>query len=289
MQMSRQSPVGETRVDRALTAYRRALATCGFFAVVPEHNRSRLVRHPLGVALRGSRCFSPHDLSSAPFLTLLQRLDELCYGPRGMQMPRWVFYDCAEMVGGLFGFGRRSADLPPWVRATLAVPEGYDGFVPLSLLVLVPMLEPGALLCHALCSLNQVAPGAAPAGLRTLTQVVGLSALPARAVYATTQWRSPNLALHTALCPLDLVTAYTPAHSIPATLTFRADLTTARLRRALRGAPRAPRTERWLDVDDERALAALQAEIEAGERWCIAGAPVLRGSEVRVPLSRRPA
>jgi hypothetical protein len=270
-----------------LDAYAPTLESCEPFLVVSDTIRERLHSlSPMGVSIPKRNIFNPYDLESAPFLTLLQRFDELAYGPRGMVMPRWVFYDCAEMVGGLFGFGRRARHLPEWVQASLAVEQGYSGFVPLSLLILIPMLEPGAFLCTTLCSINQVSPGAAPAGLRVLTLALGLQVFPVRTLYATSQWRSPTLAVHSRFGPLEVLTAYTPAHSLPATVTFRLPVSEGRLRRALGHCELQLRRPRLVDADDEMGLRRLQEEIEAGARYRIVGAPLRRGGFTRVPVER---
>jgi hypothetical protein len=270
-----------------LDAYSPTLQNCEPFLVVSGTTRESVHSlSPMGVSIPRRNIFNPYDLESAPFLTLLQRFDELAYGPRGMVMPRWVFYDCAEMVGGLFGFGRRARHLPEWIRASLAVEEGYSGFVPLSLLILIPMLEPGGFLCTTLCSINQMSPGAAPAGLRVLTQALGLRVFPVQTLYGTSQWRSPTLAVHARFGPLDLLTAYTPAHSLPSTVTFRFPVSEGRLRRALGDAEPRARRPRFIDADDQEGLRRLQAEIEAGARYRIVGAPVRRGGFTRVPVER---
>jgi hypothetical protein len=277
-----------------LDAYGLALRTCEPYLVATDLSREGMSLRPLGVQFSPRNVLDPHDLGTAPFLNLVQRLDELAYGPRGMSMPRWVFYDCAEMVGGLFGLGRQAATLPDWARAALGVDRGYSGLVPVSLFVLVPMLVPGAFLGYTLCSANQVAPGVAPAGLRLLTAAMGMRVFPVRTLYATTQWRSPTLAIHARFAPLDLLTAYTPAHTLPATLTFRFEASDDRIAAALAGGESRTPAEaaagapgpRLLDADDEEEMREIQAEIEAGARWSVVGPPVREGAATLVPLAR---
>jgi hypothetical protein len=236
--------------------------------------------------------FDPHVTASGPFLNVLQRLDELTFGPIGMPMPRWVFYDCAEVPGGIFGFGVPAEHVPEWVRRALKVDADYDGLVPLSMLVAIPMLPPRTWHIYTLCSINEVAPGAAPAGLRVLTGASGLSALGAKTAYGATQWRSSKLHAQVRFGPLELLTAWTPAHSDPRTLTFRADVTAERIDRALSGAPVRPPADagplRLIDCDDDSALRSLQAELESGTRYLVTGPPVVDGSYTRVPIRQAP-
>ena len=41
---------------------------------------------------------------------------------------------------------------------------------------------------------------------------------------------------------------------------------------------------RYIDADNKAAFQALQREIEAGQRWAIAGPAEIRGSETKIPL-----
>ena len=206
-----------------------------------------------------------------------------------MAMPKWVFYDCGVMPSAVFGFCGPADSLEPWVRRALEVPADYKGPVPLTIFIAIPTLEPGAFFTHTLCSINQVAEGAAPHGLRLLSVALGLRVLRAQTVYGTLQWRSDRISTFTGIGPLELVTAYTPAHSFRRSLTFR-----LRLKRFLVEAslikpgtsPAAPPATHMLDVDDEPALIALQGDLESGIPYAIVGAPETRGSIVQVPLRR---
>ncbi len=243
---------------------------------------------PFGLEISPDLYFDPHKVASGPFLHTLQRLDELTFGPVGMPMPRWVFYDCAEVPGGIFGFARPAKQVPLWVRYALEVPDDYDGYVPLSLYVAIPMLEPGSWHTYTWCSLNEVAPGAGPANLALFTQAVGLQAFSINLAYGTTQWRSYKLGDHARFGPLDLVTAWTPAHSDPTTLTFTIPSDPARIESALMKVPPRPErddpTVRWVDCDDHDQLQALQADIESGRRFQIIAGPVITGSYTHVPV-----
>ena len=65
--------------------------------------------------------------------------------------------------------------------------------------------------------------------------------------------------------PIQVVTAYTPAHTFPRTLTYRHVVNDEVLHRVMANAP-APRLEgvaRMIPTHDDRALKALQEEIES--------------------------
>jgi hypothetical protein len=269
-----------------LDRFRRILDSCQPYLVTSTYSKASAPRLPPWVDISPELRFDPMKLRSGPFLNILQRLDELTFGAVGMTMPRWVFYDCAEVPGGIFGFARPAADIAEWVRRALQVPADYTGMVPLSMYVAIPMLEPGAWHTYTLCSLNEVAPGSAPGGLRLLTEATGLQLFDIRTAWGATQWRSPKLAVHARFGPLDLVTAWTPAHSDPWTLTFHFPASRDRIDRALApGEPDARGADvRWVDCDEAGELQGLQRQLESGRRFQVVGAPVIDGSYTRVPI-----
>ena len=205
-------------------------------------------------------------------------------------MPRWVFYDAAELPGGIVGFGRRAGALPPRLAELLRVPPGYGGLVPLSMYIAIPTLAPGVWVGHNLASLREQAQGDALRGLGSLTKAVALKVFRATAQIGATQWDSRALRVHARLGALRLLTAWTPAHTYPATLTYQATIDDAALRR-LAGEPgpaaACPEPELWIESGDHGAMEALQARIEAGERLCVAGLPVPSApGRQRVPVAR---
>jgi hypothetical protein len=241
----------------------------------------------------------------------MQLVDRLTFGPFGMEMPSWVFYDCAVMPGAVFGLAMRAANLEPWAKGALKVPDGYDGLVPLSQFIAIPVLAgfqpdiaipvpstiahadaaPESWLLYTLESLNQVSPGIAPAGLLPLTLALGLEVFPIRELYGITQWRSPKLMPYADLGPLELTSAYTPAHSLPRTLSFRVRPTPQSIRNLLTWSPTlpdAPRPTLLLDVDDLGQLIDVQRRIEQGERIHLVGHPTRHGPTVIAPLWSAP-
>jgi len=268
--------------------YRRILESCTpYFVSSPLGAIPHLGDAPLGIAVARQHRYDPHRVESGDFLHALQRLDELTFGPVGMTMPRWVFYDCAEVPGGIFGFGRRADALPDWLRRALDVPPAYDGLVPLSMYVAIPMLAPGAWHTYTLCTINEVAPGAAPANLGVLTEAAGVSIFQVGCAYGATQWRSPKLEVHCRFGPLELLTAWTPAHSDPATATFRYPVGRERIDAALARDAILPSSSpgmEWIDCDDPEALQALQRRLEAGEKLELLSGAVSEGSFSRAPI-----
>ena len=280
-----------------LLNYKPIFDRCVPFFIARREFASLLPREVLGASLDERHYIDPQRTEHADFMKLLRRLDQLCFGPNGMPMPSWVFYDCAVMPGLFFGFGIPAARLEPWCLEAMEVPKGYTGLVPVSQFIAIPTLEqatedgtPTSWLMYSAESINQVSPGFGPAGLLRLTLALGLQMLPLQSLLGTTQWRSHKLSSYIELGPLELVTAYTPAHTIPSTLSFRVareDMNLAALLSRPGRPPGAPAPNAWVNPDDVDALRQLQRDIEGGERVLLVGQPQYHGAEVRVPLFRQ--
>ena len=122
-----------------------------------------------------------------------------------------------------------------------------------------------------------------------LSLVFGVRVLKVQSLYGATQWRNPRLASFVSIGPLQLLTAYTPSHSVVRSLTWKLKLRRFLVEAALISpstSSDAPPATHMLDVDDEVALIALQRDLEAGIQYAIVGQPPVRGSIVQVPLHR---
>jgi hypothetical protein len=121
---------------------------------------------------------------------------------------------------------------------------------------------------------------------------VGLRTYRAVRQIGATQWNSSALSIHTRLGPLELISAWTPAHSEPWTLTYAVTLSDPVLKNLARdaeGEVSRPEVWQWVDSEDHVAQRGLQARIEAGERLCIAKKPEILGADhLRVPVARLP-
>lgn len=262
------------------------------FVVATPWNRPHFDVIPFGLRILDHNIINPLNLESEQFLLLLQEMDRLTFGPEGMPMPRWVFYNCSELPGGIVGFGCPADALSEEDRKKLSVPDDYTGLVPFSMFIAIPMLPAGDWMGHNLCSLNSVLPKAGLKSLASLTKSFGLCVFRTRRLYGATQWRSLALHIHAKFGPLDLVTAYTPAHSDRMTLTYRVEITLNGLLNAC-GDPtaevRRPEAQLWVDADDVEQVSALQDEIEQGARFVIPDRPRHEGEKVFVPIVRLPA
>lgn len=261
------------------------LAQLSPFVVTTRANRPYLDEAPFDLPTRWF--VDPHMTRWATFFDLLQRLDALTFGPEGMPMDKWVFYDCAELPGFIYGFALEAGELTATEREIMAVPAGWTGPVPFSMYVAIPMHEPGAWFGHNLCSLNRTFPQRRFSGLATITKAIALAAFRVERFYGATQWLSNALHIHTRFGPLDLYTAYTPAHSVAETLTYGFAVSADKLRYAA-GDPDVtlafPEPDIALDARDVEGMRALQRRIESGERFRLVGPPSTRAQDVVHPI-----
>lgn len=282
-----------------LYQYARVLDTCEPYLIATDAIAWALDDDPLEVEVPEENRFNPQHRKNAEFLGLLRLADALTFGPFGMEMPPWVFYDCAVMPGAVFGLGTRASYLEPWALDAMRVPKGYPGLVPLSAFIAIPMLQgqerqkpndpPSTWLLYTLHSMNLVSPGMGPEGVLMLTLALGLRVFPVTTLYGTTQWHGPKLGVYTDLGPLEVLSAYTPAHSLPRTLCFRTQIDEARLATLLMGPRMSPFSHPpnvLLDIDDTSKLKEVQREIEAGVHYELVGAPTAHGPYMLAPLRR---
>lgn len=242
---------------------------------------------PLGWPIK--KLFNPLHTDSARFLERLGRLDVATFGPEGMPMPRWVFFDGAELPGGVVGLACPVDQLSEAGRTLFALPKDAQGFVPLSMFIAIPSHQPGTWMGHNLASASPQLPELGLQGLASLTKALGLAVFRTEHQIGVTQWNSLALAVHTRLGPLQLRTAWTPAHSEPWSLTYRAEITQAALRNLAREpghALKRPEPDFFVDSEDHAAMQDLQRQIEGGARFVIPHKPRVLGPEhLQVPVA----
>ncbi len=250
--------------------YRRILDTCEPYLVTYPGNHSALDLAPFGLKIAPERLYDPTSLRSREVIDGLHHLDAFSFGGQEMLMPRWVLFDCGEFPGIVFGFGRKAADLGDELRRAYDVigPSYNDVFVPLSMWVAIRCAEDGAWFGHNLSSSNYVAQTDPLSGLGTITKSYGVKLARVRRQYGATQWASNSIALHMALGEMNLLNAYTPAHTHVETFTYRIDVTDDRVSAPLLPGWRRPHEggDRYLDSDDPGAIRSLQDELEQGAR-----------------------
>ena len=278
----------DLRTADLAAVYRRILDTCEPFLITYPANHAALDLAPWGLEIRRERRYSATTLASRGVVDGLHVLDAATFGDQEMLMPRWVLFDCGEFPGIVFGFGRRAHALSSELRERYRAIDD-DAFVPLSMWVAIRCAEEGAWFGHNLSSVNVMASedDALP-GLATLTKIVGVKVARATRQYGATQWTSSSIALHLRLGDMHLLSAYTPAHTHPETLSYRVDVDDELLARTLGTTRRAAHRagDRVLVADDREALLELQDALERGESWTLVRAEPVPGAPQRLHLVR---
>ncbi|MBF0298796.1 MAG: hypothetical protein HQK51_08755 [Oligoflexia bacterium] len=248
---------------------------------LPHYNLS-----PWGHDTPKENIFSCIDARHARFFDLLQSLDQLSFGPVGMPMDKWVFFDCGEMPGGVYGFGVHAWDLSKEVQEKYKIDDSYKGLIPISMYIAIPMAN-GDWFGHNLSSVSTLL-GDDFKGLGLLTKAMGIKVYNIKNLYGATQWESKSLNIHLQLSDMELRSAYTPAHSFNKTITYKSFYSDQGLINSLSGdARKAKSWDMLVDVMDDDFIIDLQNKIEfKGERYLLVGRPEYRDNKVLLPIKK---
>lgn len=177
---------------------------------------------------------NPLEMDQVKFADRILNLETKAFGPSGMEMPRWVFYDCAIVPGFVAGFAARTSSLSPATREALGVAGdaaiAEEEWTPLSLFIIIPtMSDKGEWVAHNLCSVNSILPAELQYyGIGFLSKGFGLWYANVQKVCGMTQWTSPAIRLHAHYGDFEVLTAFTPVHSYAHTLTYRVQVETSK-------------------------------------------------------------
>jgi len=164
---------------------------------------------------------NPLYMHEVDFADQILRLESRAFQATNMPMPRWVFYDCAVMPGFVAGYAMHRSVAPASVLEILQ-PKAETEWLPISLFIIIPTMSAKEWVAHNLCSINSLIPKEEHVyGLGFLTKAFGLWYANVEVLCGITQWGSPAVRLHTHYGDFEVLTAYTPVHSYPRTLTYR--------------------------------------------------------------------
>lgn len=168
---------------------------------------------------------NPLQVKELEFSDLIMDIEGRGFQGANMAMPRWVFFDCAVMPGFVAGFAYRTSALPEAVRNVIGKKIEGD-WVPLSLFIAIPTQRPGEWVAHNLMSINSLLPNKEDRfyGLGFLSKAFGLWYGNIERLCGMTQWESPALKLHCNYGDVKMLTAFTPVHSHPRTITYQSEV-----------------------------------------------------------------
>lgn len=238
---------------------------------------------PWGLVIPERNRLSCLSLKNEKFFELLHTLDDITFGPMGMPMEKWVFFDCAEMPGGITGMAIQSKSLPERVLKRFNITSSYDGPVPISMYMAIPMVGPGCWFGHNLSSANNILKPGLP-GLGLLTKALALKIFQIKTLFGATQWDSKAMHIHLQLGNMQIMSALTPAHTLKKTLSYKSTFTDEQILQALSGKTR--KAAHWgtlIPADDENFLNTTQKQIEDGHDFHLVGRPVKKDGKVFYP------
>ena len=168
-----------------------------------------------------------------------------------------------------------------------AIFPGPERFIPMSMFIAIPTVHRAAWFGHNLCSLSSAYPETKTQGLGTLSKTLGLKCFGPTRLYGATQWDSSSLHIHLKYGPLKLVTAWTPAHTHVATLTYRMDLSHDVLLHSLQDSAgkRGPEPSEWVLPQDHLRYQEIQRAIEArSAAFMIPSRPAVKRDKLMNPI-----
>ena len=266
--------------------YKKTLGVLEPYLLTYPGNLTSFNINPFGLDIPTKNIFSCLNSKNAQFFDLLQTLDKLSFGPVGMPMEKWVFFDCGEMVGGIFGLALNSKNADKEVLKQYQLKSNFKGLIPVSMYIAIPMAKDGAWFGHNLCSANSFLGDKYPFnGLALLTKVLGVKTFNYSEHYGATQWESGALNIHLQMADMDIKSAYTPAHSFEKTITYKSIYTDEKLITALSGVKRqATSWDTMIDVKGKSFFKEMQEEIEHGSYYKIVGRPVYEDNKMHLPI-----
>ena len=269
----------------------RLLQVCRPYVVTYPGNLPHFDLSPWGITFASEHTISCLDHQQKRFFDFLQKLDALAFGPVGMPMDRWVFFDCGEMPGAIIGMGMYAGQLPPEFLASFQPsadrPISNEEFIPLSMYIAIPMAKKGCWFGHNLSSANRLLQQSQLdfKGLALFTKALAVKVMGIDYLYGATQWNSNALHIHLQLADMLIESAYTPAHTFPATMVYSSHYSEEGLQNALGEQARtASQYDFLVPSGDLSFYLRLQERIVRGEKFKIVGRPILKAAEQKYYL-----
>lgn len=234
---------------------------------------------------------NPLDLSQLEFAEQIYHLEHRAFGPSNLEIPRWVFYDCAVMPGFVAGFAMKTSALPDSVKKVMRFDPNFD-WTPLSLFIIIPTMKKGEWVAHNLCAVNSILPEKDRFyGLGFLSKAFGLWYANVETCCGMTQWGSPAMKLHSHFGHMQILTSYTPVHTHAETVTYRSEVNIECWEKFFTREPDLGFLEKYepsgliVDPKDQTSLVSLQEKIQKGEGPYFLSAAEIAEKKLMDPLS----
>jgi len=225
--------------------------------------------------------FSPFKHEDLEFFNLLKVLDKNSFQESGMGMDNWVFLDCAIMPSAIIGFAIHSSKASLEILETYNIDKSYNGFIPLSMFIAIPMVRKGYWFAHNLSSSNSFLKDKLK-GLGLLTKAMGIKILKIKNLMGATQWGNHSLKVHTRLAKLKLESAHTPIHSHPDSIIYSCEFHPGDIENALTKKGQSVSNHK-IDINDKDAIVDLNERVKSEDVYIVTGA-VIEGKKSYVYL-----
>lgn len=233
----------------------------------------------------------PFKMQNVEFANQILRMEGAAFASSGMPMPRWVFYDCALMPGFVCGFAVKASSANEKLKQVVQV-GGQEEWVPISLFIIIPTIKSGEWVAHNLCSVNSLLDEKQRYyGLGFLTKAFGLWYANVETCCGMTQWGNSSVKLHSHYGDFEILTAYSPIHSHPKTLTYRLKVHTREWEKFFtkKSAPDAKKrfqpTDIQVDPNSVDSMIQLQQRLEKGEGPYYLDANQVRSAQLEAKLT----
>lgn len=233
---------------------------------------------------------NPLRMDEVDFADQILRLESSAFAASNMPMPRWVFYDCAIVPGFVAGFAVHRSAATPEILDILK-PKSESEWLPVSLFIIIPTMSSTEWVAHNLCSINSLIPSEQRIyGLGFLSKAFALWYANVEVLCGITQWASPAMRLHTHYGDFEVLTAFTPVHSYPKTLTYRMEIDAYEWQRFFTQEQNPEFQSRYeaagftVDPVDEVSLRQFQGRLEAGGEKFYLNATEIRTQSLDAPL-----
>lgn len=235
---------------------------------------------------------NPLDRDDVSFGNQILNLEHRAFGQKGLEMPRWVFYDCAILPGFVAGFAAKTEALSEVAKEELEIDQSnQEPWTPISLFIIIPTMVPGEWVAHNLCSINSLLPRKDKYyGLGFLSKAFGMWYANIETCIGITQWKSPAIRLHSHYGYFEILTAYTPIHSYPRTLTYRLNVNVKEWKRFFNHEQDEDFNKKFdlsgfgVDPKSDESLNQFQEKLEAGARPYYLNASQIRSRDLDAEL-----
>ncbi len=178
------------------------------YIATTKENLGKLKVDPLGMETYFVDIDEPKNKD---FLELLNKLDGMAYGPKGIPIEKWVAYDMGMLPSAIVGFYVESEKACQKIKKTFKTNESL---IPVSEYCGIPSVDNEVWIGHTLghwqgndCKIDK--------GLGTLTKTVAMGIYPLKFIAGIAQYDNISIKVHAKFSDLEIVSALAPAHSLP--------------------------------------------------------------------------